>query len=373
LYPAWTLYQSNQTRGVPALHVYRNRSTPHFPLEPENRYKELVDRWRSLKDFFARREKNSEGHFVGAFNNYLTLDEFEDLFRTHFRDYLLSRLDKGTSHRMLAGKNKRWLKNPFRGLEVFEFEHAPIFRGRTKAAGELLDLLIRSGNIRKPFVLVIVEKLHPHEQGAFPVVMGQLVTLGRGEEEVPNRRSSLYSDFSAAEAEGKSRAGAQGFIDLFVKNRLLMADTDASGNVVISVAHEALLRHWTRVREWLAVNREFLRMRDRLDANLQIWKGRGRQKADLLQSGLPLAEGEKLLSDFDASLGPEQSDYVRASVAERHRQRHRRNLVRNGVLAVFALLAVGAGLQWFRAENEAKLAKTDKSGRQCTRPGRWAD
>jgi tetratricopeptide (TPR) repeat protein len=138
------------------------------------------------------------------------------------------------------------------------------------------------------------EKLHPHEQGAFPVVMGQLVTLGRGEEEVPNRRSSLYSDFSAAEAEGKSRAGAQGFIDLFVKNRLLMADTDASGNVVISVAHEALLRHWTRVREWLAVNREFLRMRDRLDANLQIWKGRGRQKADLLQSGLPLAEGEKL-------------------------------------------------------------------------------
>jgi hypothetical protein len=203
--------------------------------------------------------------------------------------------------------------------------------------------------------------------------MGQLVTLGRGEEEVPNRRSSLYSDFSAAEAEGKSRAGAQGFIDLFVKNRLLMADTDASGNVVISVAHEALLRHWTRVREWLAVNREFLRMRDRLDANLQIWKGRGRQKADLLQSGLPLAEGEKLLSDFDASLGPEQSDYVRASVAERHRQRHRRNLVRNGVLAVFALLAVGAGLQWFRAEKEAKLAKTDKSGRQCTRPGRWAD
>jgi tetratricopeptide (TPR) repeat protein len=201
------------------------------------------------------------------------------------------------------------------------------------------------------------EKLHPHEQGAFPVVMGQLVTLGQGEEEVPNRRSALYSDFSAAEAEGQSRTGAQGFIDLFVKNRLLMADTDASGNVVISVAHEALLRHWTRVREWLAVNREFLRMRDRLDANLQIWKGRGRQKADLLQRGLPLAEGEKLLSDFAASLGPEQSDYIGASIAESHRQRHRRNLVRNGVLAVFALLAVGAGIQWFRAENEAKLAQ----------------
>jgi hypothetical protein len=50
---AWALYQSNQTRGVPALHVYRNRSTPHFPLEPEDRYKELVDQWRSLKGVFC--------------------------------------------------------------------------------------------------------------------------------------------------------------------------------------------------------------------------------------------------------------------------------------------------------------------------------
>ena len=134
-----------------------------------------------------------------------------------------------------------------------------------------------------------------------------------------------------------------------------MADTDPGGNAVISVAHEALLRQWDRVREWLAANRDFLRMRDRLDASLRIWKGRCRQKADLLQSGLPLAEGEKLLSDFASSLGPEQSDYVRASIAERHRQRHRRGLVRNGVLALFALLAIGAGIQWFRAENEAKL------------------
>jgi hypothetical protein len=56
---------------------------------------------------------------------------------------------------MLAGKTKRWPGNPFRGLEVFEFEHAPIFRGRTKAVGELLDLLIWLGDAGKPFVLVI--------------------------------------------------------------------------------------------------------------------------------------------------------------------------------------------------------------------------
>jgi hypothetical protein len=152
---AWAVHQSKQTRGVPALHVYRNRGIPHFPLEPEDTYKELVDQWRSLKEFFARWEKDSQGHFVGAFNNYVTLDEFEDLFRAHFRDYLLTQLDKETSQRMLVGRTKRWLENPFRGLEVFEFEHAPVFHGRTKAVGELLDLLVQLGNTGKAFVLVI--------------------------------------------------------------------------------------------------------------------------------------------------------------------------------------------------------------------------
>ena len=62
----------------------------------------------------------------------------------------------------------------------------------------------------------------------------------------------------------------------------------------MSVAHEALLREWQRVREWLKENREFLRMRDRLDSSLKLWLSRGKQTDDLLGPGLHLAEGEKL-------------------------------------------------------------------------------
>ena len=68
------------------------------------------------------------------------------------------------------------------------------------------------------------------------------------------------------------------------------------------VAHEALLREWQRVKAWLTENREFLRMRDRVDSSLKLWLSRGKQKDDLLGPGLPLAEGEKLLKDFGSSL-----------------------------------------------------------------------
>ena len=35
-------------------------------------------------------------------------------------------------------------------------------------------------------------------------------------------------------------------------------------------------------------NREFLRMRDRVDSSLKLWLSRGKQKDDLLEPGLPL-------------------------------------------------------------------------------------
>src|SRR5271157_2965378 len=58
--------------------------------------------------------------------------------------------------------------------------------------------------------------LGPDAQGAFPLVMRYLVTLGQGEEEVPNRRTVPYRDFVATEGIDE-RAGAKGFVDLFIE------------------------------------------------------------------------------------------------------------------------------------------------------------
>jgi hypothetical protein len=50
---------------------------------------------------------------------------------------------------------RRWKSNPFRGLNFFDFEHAPIFHGRTKAIGEVLEALEAQVRAQRPFVLIV--------------------------------------------------------------------------------------------------------------------------------------------------------------------------------------------------------------------------
>ena len=214
----------------------------------------------------------------------------------------------------------------------------------------------------------VFNTLQPHEQDVFPLVMRYLVTLGQGEEEVPNRRTAPYRDFVASKGKGQDqKAGMQGFVDLLIQKRLLVADTDPQGEVTVSVAHEALLREWQRVKEWLKENREFLRMRDRLDFSLKLWLSRGKQKDDLLGPGLPLAEGEKLVSDYEPSLSREEIEYIHVSIAARKRHKRVQERIRYAVMSAMAVLAMVAGFQWFRAERQRQSeAQALKSEAQVT-------
>src|SRR5258708_3727664 len=214
----------------------------------------------------------------------------------------------------------------------------------------------------------VFSTLGPDAQRAFPLVMRHLVTLGQGEEEVPNRRTVPYRDFVASgETDQDPKAGAKGFVDLFIEKRLLVADTDPQGEVTVSIAHEALLREWQRVRDWLKENREFLRMRDRLDSSLKLWLSRGKQRDDLLETGLHLAEGEKLVQDFGLSLSREQTAYVYASVAERKRRKQAQARIRYAVMAAISVLAIFAGFQWLQAERQREsVAQALKSEAQIT-------
>jgi WD40 repeat protein len=658
---AWALDHANKNKGVPSLHVYRNCSTPTPPLEPKEEREAFGRQWDALQEFFAHWEKNSEGNFAGTWDSYRNLEEFEELFRGHFRDFLASQVERELGQNVAPRNVRRWKSCPFRGLNFFDFEHAPIFHGRTKTIGEVLEALEAQVRVQRPFVLVVgasgsgksslvragvlplltqpetiegvglwrwsvtrpgaggsggdcfdalaaallepqglpalqdlesrnairdlatelrehsdsvalrvrdaldhaarewkiqqshylkdrdrklsesgrsddadltrphrerlelpkarlalvidqleelfttgfslevrqnyisalaglvrsgrvfvlvtlrsdfypryqefpdlvelakpsgkfdlrpptpwelgnmirlpaeaaglrfeqewetgqrldqalrdaasatpeslpllehvlsllydkqegrsdgllrwsdyrelgelkgalakhaedvFNTLEPHEQRAFPLVMRYLVTLSQGEEEVPNRRTVPYRDLAALEgADQDQKAGAKGFVDLFIEKRLLVADTDPQGEVTVSVAHEALLREWQRVREWLTENREFLRMRDRLDSSLKLWLSRGQQKDDLLEPGLHLAEGEKLVKDFGPSLSRKQTDYIYASFAERKRRKQVQARIRYAVMAAISALAIVAGFQWLQAERQRQSAE----------------
>ena len=152
---AWALDHAAKSGGTPSLHVYRNRSQPTPPLEPKEDREAFVREWDGSQAFFTRWEKSSEENFASVCHNYWNLQGFEQLFREHFRSFLVSKLDREAGHKVLGRGVRRWKTCPFRGLSFFDFEHAPIFHGRTKAIGEVLEALEAQVRAHEPFVLII--------------------------------------------------------------------------------------------------------------------------------------------------------------------------------------------------------------------------
>ena len=149
-------------------------------------------------------------------------------------------------------------------------------------------------------------------------------------------------------------------LGVLVEARLLTAD-DGS----VEVAHEALLREWPRMRDWLEQERESRRLEAHVRAAAAEWDDGGRDPADLYR-------GPRLSAVLDwqvgreSELAPVEREFVAASreVGERElleqRRRNRRLRALAGgifVLLVLALIAGGAALiQRSTARREARVA-----------------
>jgi len=149
----WVLDQLNRTPGFPELRVYRNRSVPPVPLQSKSQRDSFFREWDEVQEFFSAWEYKQA--FADACSGYSDLEEFESLFRAHFRDFLARQLEKEIVPREQRKIVPYWKSEPFRGLRFFDLEHAPIFHGRTKAVGDVLDALTRQAKSQTPFVLVL--------------------------------------------------------------------------------------------------------------------------------------------------------------------------------------------------------------------------
>jgi hypothetical protein len=149
----WVLDQLNRTPGFPELRVYRSRAAPPAPLQPKTQRETFFREWDAVQEFFSAWEKQKT--FAEACSRYSDLQEFENLFRAHFRDFLRRQLAKEVVPRKQAVRRHRAKTEPFRALQFFDFEHAPIFHGRTKAVGEVLDALVKQASAKTPFILVL--------------------------------------------------------------------------------------------------------------------------------------------------------------------------------------------------------------------------
>lgn len=136
--------------GKPTVLVYRRTEEPRIGLG-DHGLDEKHRQYKAVEAFFAQ-FTNTDGSLRQSYTPYGSPSEFADRLERELRELIQVRLDalpKDTPGygKLGASSDVRpsdattkpiWQGNPYRGLKVFEEEHAPIFFGRGRETDELL-------------------------------------------------------------------------------------------------------------------------------------------------------------------------------------------------------------------------------------------
>jgi len=111
----------------------------------------------ALENFFDKWfHDKAEGTLIAAFHPFNTSADFEEILESHLQKLIKNRLPESVVKEEVPAIKPQWKEgSPFRGLNVFEFEHSPVFFGRTKAVSEIIDGLRQQAASEKSFVLIL--------------------------------------------------------------------------------------------------------------------------------------------------------------------------------------------------------------------------
>lgn len=197
----------------------------------------------------------------------------------------------------------------------------------------------------------------------------RLVSAGQEDAALPDRRRRVPLNELLALDPDEDRVDE--LIDIFAAYRLLTLDHDpASRRPTVEVAHEALLREWQRLRDWLDDSRADLRLRRQLARAAGEWRRAGEEPSFLLR-GTRLAQFEAWSETTDLALTGTEQDYLEASIALRDAQaaaeaarlereaqlEQRARLVLGALAVVFLLAATVSG--WLAISANRNLARSE--------------
>ena len=141
----------------------------------------------------------------------------------------------------------------------------------------------------------------------------RLIDPGTSEQDTTRRRAAL-AEFSLADATTTHLLWETA--NAFIAARLLTTN-EVAGTTTLEVSHEAVIREWRRLAEWVGEEREDLHLLRVIREDATEWKRYGRS-VDRLYRGTQLAEA--LVWRERSLLSLDEEAFLQASVAEHEQQ-----------------------------------------------------
>jgi WD40 repeat protein/DNA-binding SARP family transcriptional activator len=333
---------------------------------------DLAQEPRSLVLFLVRGRSGAKGHTV------LVVDQFEELFtlcrdefeREAFIDNLLTLVSSGQSNATLivtlradfyahlaqypelrdAVAQQQEYIGPMTADELRRAIEEPAKRGHWEFEPGLVDLILRdigdepgalpllshalletwkrraghtltlkgyadAGGVHGAIAHTaesIYQNLSPEEQAIARDIFLRLTELGEGTEDT--RRRVSFEELTSSEDTDHLRA---------VLNKLAEARLITLGENTVEVAHEALIREWPTLREWLNQDREGLRLHRHLTEAAYEWELLGRDPGALYR-GAHLVQAREWAALHPHALNAAERAFLNTSIEqEQHEELER--------------------------------------------------
>lgn len=184
------------------------------------------------------------------------------------------------------------------------------------------------GAIAETAESVFNDRLNRSQQNLARGIFLRLTELGEGTEDT-RRRAALNELAHQSEETFQLRA----VLNLLADARLITLNEDSA-----EVAHEALIREWQRLHEWLSQDREGLRLHRHLTDSAREWEAREQDAAELYR-GARLAQMREWALSNEEVLNASERGFITASIEHEEHEELEREAQRQRELKVAQELA----------------------------------
>ena len=160
--------------------------------------------------------------------------------------------------------------------------------------------------------------LTPADKEQVPKIFTQLVNFSQLTQ---NPDDKLYVRRVAKKTEFREEDWR--LVQVLADKRLVVTNRNAEGEDTVEIIHEALIREWGKLQEWIENDRAFLTWRHQLRINIAQWKSASKDQGGLLR-GKPLFIAENWLQKREADLKNER-EYIKQSLALRNKEKKERD------------------------------------------------